>query len=311
MLKEMTLVRHLGLRRLSAAIALAGLALLAGCSHKSRAKDAGAQAEDAGSHPAAPLSAPRLTVGQVVVGTVLGWDRSLDAIAPDEVRTLTETALAGTELMQAGGSPASLKVRIGAGHGDGDATTVRVAVQLTMTWQEGGEERTLESRVLGERAGGDGNALVKTTLPRAITDATTRLVRKDDIRRGDAKLVIAALDDADPAVRTEALRAIAERKLHAAVPRLVTMLDDEDSDRADEALGALVALKEESAVKLIVDRVQFSDIDGMRRVIDAVAQIGGAEAESYLEFVASGHDLPGVRDLAADALRRLRARKSK
>ena len=46
----------------------------------------------------------------------------------------------------------------------------------------------------------------------------------------------------------------------------------------------------------------------MRRVIDAIGAIGGEEARAYLELVASGHDVAGIRKLAADALERLERR---
>jgi hypothetical protein len=293
---------------------LLALALSCACGSKgSAARDAGAGSDAAPTvkAPPAPLPAVRLSVTDIVVGKELGWERSLEPLPEGFVRTEVDKALGGSPLLEKGGTSARLKIRVGAGHAPEDPGIVRVAVQVTMTWKEGGEDRTLEARVVGEKEGGDGNVLVKAALPRAIADAVTSLVRKDGIRRGDQAAVIAALDDADPEVRSEALRAVADRKLHAAAPRLIELLASEDSDRADEALGALVALKEEGAVKAIVDRVQFSDIDSMRRIIDAVAEIGGDEAEAYLQFVAEGHEMGGVKDLAADALRRLRARKDK
>ena len=47
---------------------------------------------------------------------------------------------------------------------------------------------------------------------------------------------------------------------------------------------------------------QFRDLDMMRRIIDAVGAIGGDDARAYLELIASGHEVPAVRDLAAGAL---------
>jgi hypothetical protein len=46
----------------------------------------------------------------------------------------------------------------------------------------------------------------------------------------------------------------------------------------------------------------------MRRIVDAIGLIGGDDARAYLEMVASGHEVPAVRELAEGALARLNRR---
>ena len=104
---------------------------------------------------------------------------------------------------------------------------------------------------------------------------------------------------------------MADHRLAAAVPALLELLKSDDAIARDGAIGALVALRDPRAVKPLTELGQFNDLDMMRRVIDAIGAIGGDEARAYLEMVADGHDVPGVRALAKDALRRMVRREGK
>jgi hypothetical protein len=144
-------------------------------------------------------------------------------------------------------------------------------------------------------------ALVECAIGRGAKD----LVDKEAIRRGDLAAVLHALDDEDPSVRQVAFAAIAERHLAQAMPRLVELLHSTDELVRDGAIGALVGLRDQRAVKPLTELAQFKDLDLMRRIIDAVGEIGGDEAREYLELVASGHQVPIIRELAQQALGRL------
>ena len=98
------------------------------------------------------------------------------------------------------------------------------------------------------------------------------------------------------------------KRLRAAVPRLLVMLKSDDELVRDGAIGALVALREPLAVKTLTELAEFRNLDMMRRIIDAIGGIGGDDARAYLELVATGHEVPAVRDLAAGALSRLNRR---
>jgi hypothetical protein len=144
-------------------------------------------------------------------------------------------------------------------------------------------------------------ALVECAIGRGAKD----VVDKEAIRRGDLAAILRALDDEDPSVRQVAFATIADRHLAQAMPRVVELLHSTDELVRDGAIGALVGLRDQRAVKPLTELAQFKDLDLMRRIIDAVGEIGGDEAREYLELVASGHQVPIIRELAQQALGRL------
>jgi hypothetical protein len=83
------------------------------------------------------------------------------------------------------------------------------------------------------------------------------------------------------------------------------LLSDEDENVRDAALGTLVALHERGAVKVLAQSRQMRDAREMRKILDAIATLGGREAQEYLSFVAETHDDEEIRDMAKAALDRL------
>lgn len=118
--------------------------------------------------------------------------------------------------------------------------------------------------------------------------------------------VTSALESRDTDLRVEALRIIGARKLHEAVPEILRLLSDEDEVIRDAALGAVVELREQTAVKALAESRQMRDVREMRKVLDAIATLGGEEASDYLAFVAETHDDEDLRAMAKEALRRLK-----
>jgi hypothetical protein len=183
---------------------------------------------------------------------------------------------------------------------------MRGEVSMALDWIDGGDDAELAESVACEGDGGPDTApkLVEC----AIMRGTEALVQKEKVRSGDAQAILAALEAADPALRQTAFAAIGERHVTQVVPRLLELLSSPDVLVRDGAIGALVALREPRAVKPLTELGQFHDLDMMRRIIDAVGAIGGEEARSYLELVASGHDNPAIRELATQALERMNRR---
>jgi HEAT repeat protein len=187
---------------------------------------------------------------------------------------------------------------------------VHVMVSLTLRWMGLTDEAGLLSNVLSEtpvarkdraRTGEIATAQVSRTLSDAVAD----FVLKEKIRRLDPAAFEAALDSPDPELRALAFRVIGERKLRHLLPKLLTYLSSPDARVRDGAIGALVALGDPRAVKPLTELSKFRDLPTMVRVIDAVSAIGGEEARSYLELVASGHEVPEMREVAAKALEHL------
>ena len=122
---------------------------------------------------------------------------------------------------------------------------------------------------------------------------------------GDGHAVASALAASDSDLRVEAIRVVAARQLREQVPKLVQLLDDEEEGVRDAALGALVTLRERSAVKVLAKSRQMRDAREMRKLLDAIASLGGSEAQEYLAFVAETHDDEEIRSMAKAALDRI------
>lgn len=117
-----------------------------------------------------------------------------------------------------------------------------------------------------------------------------------------------ALEGPDADLREEAARLCGEHKANACVPGLIKLLKGDDRDGRDRAIGALAEIGDRRAVRPLTEVARFRDLGDLPKVLDALAMIGGDEARSYLEFVASGHDSSEIRDLAKQALTHLEHR---
>ena len=183
---------------------------------------------------------------------------------------------------------------------------LRGTATLTIDWSDNLEGPELWSAVAcdGEAPkdrkllGGAAAAVVECAIERAAHD----LVEKEQLRHADLPAVLAALDNPEPEIRQVAYAAIGDRHLVGALPRLVELLRSPDELARDGAIGALVGLHDRRAVKPLTELAEFKDLDLMRRIIDAVGSIGGDEAHDYLELVATGHEVPIIRELAQQAL---------
>jgi hypothetical protein len=116
------------------------------------------------------------------------------------------------------------------------------------------------------------------------------------------------LEGPDADLREEAARLCGEHKANACVPGLIKLLKGDDRDGRDRAIGALAEIGDRRAVRPLTEVARFRDLGDLPKVLDALAMIGGDEARSYLEFVASGHDSSEIRDLAKQALGHLEHR---
>lgn len=140
---------------------------------------------------------------------------------------------------------------------------------------------------------------------RTADDLVRGYIDRQNLWTGQATVVAAALASTDTDLKTEALRVVGARRLHQLAPTVMRLLVDEDEGIRDAALGAVVALRDRSAVKTLATSRQMRDTREMRKVVHAMAVLGGAEARDYLAFVAETHDDEEIRGLAKGALDRL------
>jgi hypothetical protein len=170
---------------------------------------------------------------------------------------------------------------------------------------------------LAERLAGSGEGELVTAAARADrTAAAERIAERTvadllDAYLGRARLEIASPDELhallarDNPLREEAIRQVGARQIRAETPRLLELLRDDNEAVRDAALGALLALREPRAVHALTQSRSMKDRREMRKILDALATLGGAEALDYLSFVAEGHSDEEIRTMAAEARDRL------
>lgn len=143
---------------------------------------------------------------------------------------------------------------------------------------------------------------------RTINDMLADYIGRQKLYAGDPKALQAAMRADGGELMIEAIRAAGERKVRSEVPRLLELLDHPDEPVRDAALGALVELRERKAVSVLAGQRSMRDKREMRKILDAIAVLGGEEAADYLGFVADGHEDPEIKQMAAEAKQRLQRR---
>src|SRR6185369_10212012 len=99
------------------------------------------------------------------------------------------------------------------------------------------------------------------------------------------------------------------RGLTSEAPSLLALLDDPEESIRDAALGALIALRDQRAVAQLARHRSLRDKREMTKILEAISQIGGEEAEQYLSFVADAHEDADIRQQAREAHERLLRRR--
>jgi hypothetical protein len=140
---------------------------------------------------------------------------------------------------------------------------------------------------------------------RTVEDLLQAYVARQKLWQASVRDIEVALKSSDNDVRVEAIRIVAARSLREETPMILGLLSDDEENVRDAALGALVALRERSAVKVLAASRQMRDAREMRKILDAIATLGGREAVEYLSFVAETHDDEEIRGMAKDAMERL------
>ncbi|MCA9673069.1 MAG: HEAT repeat domain-containing protein [Myxococcales bacterium] len=127
------------------------------------------------------------------------------------------------------------------------------------------------------------------------------------LARAKPKEIIEALSaTTDKARLGAAIEITAVRGVKEAGPALIKLLHHAQEEIADRAIGALVSIRERRAVKPLTRLASFKDTRRLAKVIDAIGTIGGKEARQYLEFVAVGHPDADIKNLAREALVRMK-----
>jgi hypothetical protein len=154
----------------------------------------------------------------------------------------------------------------------------------------------------------DRKAVFAKLASRMLGDLAAGYVARQRIWRGGDKEVSAALAADAGEARAEAIRVVAERRMTGEVPALLKLLSSDEENVRDAALGALVEMRERRAVTEIAKQRSMRDQREMRKILDAIATLGGDEAVEYLSFVADAHEDEEIKAMAKQALERLKRR---
>lgn len=159
--------------------------------------------------------------------------------------------------------------------------------------------------------GGDGKPPQKvysSLVTRLVNDLLRDYIARQKLRTAPEAEVVKLISSKEGSLREEAIRQAGQRQLQQAVEPLLGLLTDEDETVRDAALGALLAMRERRAVAVLTSSRSMHDRREMRKIVEAVALLGGPEAASYLEFVADAHEDEEIRGLAKRSLARLKTR---
>jgi hypothetical protein len=154
----------------------------------------------------------------------------------------------------------------------------------------------------------DQKAIFTKLTTRMLGDLAAAYVARQRVWRGGNQVVHGALNADAGDERIEAIHVVADRKLTSEVPTLLKLLSSDDENVRDAALGALVELRERRAVTEIANQRSMRDKREMRKILDAIATLGGDEAVQYLSFVADAHEDEEIKQMAKQALERLKRR---
>jgi hypothetical protein len=158
-----------------------------------------------------------------------------------------------------------------------------------------------------QEAQSDKKGVLQRLAERVVGDLLAAYVARQKLWSAKPKALHAVLA-APGELRLEAIRVTAARGLREEVPSLVALLSDDEETIRDAALGALVELRDPRAVPALTKAKSMKDRREMRKIVDALAALGGQEAADYLSFVADAHEDEEIRNMAKAALVRLRSR---
>jgi HEAT repeat protein len=218
--------------------------------------------------------------------------------APDEPPSRDRRCRATVALLDVRARPAS-----------GGASQVEVLLALDADVADGPESlREVVRNAETVRPGEEPRESVRRALDGAAGRAAAGLaLALAEWDKPDAE-VMRDLESGDPKIRDLAVQALAERRNPAALPGLVARLKDPDPEVVERAVGALARLRDPRAVGALIELTRRREGPFVAQLVRIIGDIGGADAEAYLETLRVGHPDAEVRDAATRALADLRRR---
>jgi hypothetical protein len=260
-----------------------------------------------------------------------GLFASPDAGAPGAVvRVRADVALDGAEVEDKGVARAAVRLRFDtrpsdapgaieedlAGEGEqvypihaGKAALKAGSPKASRTTERGAKARPAAGGASPPSPSADEKrALFERLALRVAGDLIDSFAAREKLATAPESAIRAALRADGGELQEQAIRIAGERKLRDEVPALLDLLENPNESVRDAALGALIQIGDRRAVSALTKSRSLHDRREMRKIIEAIATLGGDEALDYLSFVAASHDDEEIRALAAAAKQRLERR---
>jgi hypothetical protein len=204
-----------------------------------------------------------------------------------------------------------LELGVGADRGASDAQDGPkkvVLVSARAAPQDELEGVQLRSSVVAKVPGGTTPSDLRNKVLKVVDSVLNEIIFQASLARGDERKVVKALEGKDPDRLASTIEIAAVRRVKPAVPSLIKLLKHKDERVADRSIGALISIGDRRAVKPLTRISRFRDTAKMAKILDGIGSLGGSEAIQYLEFVSTGHEDEDIRNLASEALARLKKR---
>jgi hypothetical protein len=252
-------------------------------------------------------------------------DLDLDALAAQLRAKIIATGLFSAPAIDGGGAPPVVRLR-GEVALDGaevdDKGVARAAVRLKLDTRPSEAPGAIEEELAGQgeqiypivkarldarhgKKQDDKQALFAQLVLRVAGDLIDGFAAREKLRNGSAAAIHAALRQDGGDLQEQAIHIAGERKLRDEVPVLLDLLNHPSEPVRDAALGALIQIGDRRAVTALTKSRSLRDRREMRKIIEAIATLGGDEALDYLSFIAASHDDEEIRGLATAAKARL------
>lgn len=165
----------------------------------------------------------------------------------------------------------------------------------------------LDVTVLLEREAGEADLAADLQL--ATDRATTILQARTDLALGSSGTVDRLLRSDDPELlklTLEWIRSHADDPEAAgAADRVTELINHDDEDLGLLALDTIGHIGGPQHVPAVLERIRLNNTPQVNRAYDALAQLGGPEAEGFLQFAARNEDEPDRRAAAQRALQQV------
>jgi len=167
----------------------------------------------------------------------------------------------------------------------------------------------VEVRPFGQPDAPSGRAELERVLDAAARAVATSLRGQVVMRRATDEAILATLAEGDDdGLLAEAAAQAGERRLAGAADHLARLANgphDHAALRAGAALG-LLRVDDEEVIRALVRMTDGPNEERHLVAIHALSDIGGPRAARYLDNLATSHPNPSLRELAREALRRVR-----